>query len=165
MWIWDRKVVSAFFLFFLLVLFLLPFQVESIHSTLYYSPGGQAHRPIPEVNYHNAYSEVYVVWLHGFYYLTLLFLFFSKRRILLLFALIMSLLNLMAYYVIYHGLLFSFTLFGPKITLEIGIGYYLTLMLSVLLVTYCIYELLKFPKKHVLASHPELIDDLKPDSK
>jgi hypothetical protein len=165
MWLLERKPAAVVFLLFILIAFLLPFQVESVHSTVYTSPGFTQIRPNPEVNYYNAYHEFYVIWLHGFFYLTLLFLFFATKRFVVLFASISAFLNLLAYIVMYYGLLFTFNLYGPHITLEIGIGYYASLLLSCLVLMFCIQQWLKFPKTFVSPSNPDLIDDLISGSK
>lgn len=165
MWLLERKTAAVLFLLFILIAFLLPFQVESVHSTVYTSPGFTQIRPKPEVNYHNAYHEFYVIWLHVFFYFTLLFLFFATKRFVVLFASISAFLNLLAYSVMHYGLLFTFNLYGPHITLEIGIGYYASFLLSCLVLMFCIQQWLKFPKTFVSPSNPDLIDDLISGSK
>jgi hypothetical protein len=154
----QRKFVAIGLVCFLFALFFLPFQVESIHSTVYTGPGFRQIRPNPEVNYYNAYHENYVIWLHGFFFLSALLLFVARKRIHLLFSVIAAGLNLICYIVIHEGLLFSFDFFGPKYTLEIGFGYYATLILSAFLFLYGLAEFTKFPlvRKY---SNPHLIDE------
>jgi hypothetical protein len=152
-----RVVLFAFFLA-LLIVFALPFKVESIHSTLYTTISGNNARATPSVNFYNAYQEAYVLGLQFFFYLTLLLLYFGKTKVWGILSIISSVLNGLALFAIYFALTFHINFYGPNKTMEAGIGFHALTLLSVSLILFSFYTYTILSKSHLTRADKDLLD-------
>lgn len=154
----TRKIVVFFFFVTLLIVYALPFRVESVHSTLYTTILGTSARAVPSVTYYNAYRETHVIALQFFFYLTLVMLFFGKTKIWGVLSMISSTLNVLTLFVIYFGLTFHLNFFGPKKTMEAGFGFYALCLLCVMLLVFSIISWFSMAGKQVKVVHKDLLD-------
>lgn len=154
----TRRIFLFVFLILLLVVFALPFKVESIHSTLYTTIFGTSARATPAVIYHNAYQENFVLGLQFFFYLTLVFLYFGRTRIWATLSIISSALNILTLFVVYFGLTFHLNFFGPKKTMEAGIGFYALCLLCTVLIVFSVIIWYSSPKNTLKKINNQLID-------
>lgn len=153
-----RGVIIVFFLVLIFVVFLLPFRVESIHSTVYTNILGKSQRATPEVNYYNAYQEIYVIGLQLFYFATLALVYFGKNKIWGIFTMISSVVNAISLFVIYFALTFHLNFFGPSKTMEAGHGFYLLCLLSCLLIIFSVSNWFYLPQKVSQGASKDLLD-------
>jgi hypothetical protein len=154
----TRRISLYILLILLLVVFALPFKVESIHSTLYTTILGTSARATPAVIYHNAYQENFILGLQFFFYLSLVLLYFGRTRILAALAIISSILNALTLFVVYFGLTFYINFFGPKKTMEAGVGFYALCLLCTILIIFSVITWYSSPKKAWKTTNNQLID-------
>lgn len=154
----NRRIVVFLFFIVLLIVYAFPFRVESIHSTLYTTILGTSARAIPKVIYYNAYRETHVIALQFFFYLTLVMLFFGKTKIWGILSMISSTLNMLTLFVIYFGLTFHLNFFGPKKTMEAGIGFYALCLLCALLLVFSLISWYSMSRKQFKVESKDLLD-------
>ncbi len=153
-----RRIIVLVLFVFLLIVFALPFRVESVHSTLYTTILGRSARATPSVHYYNAYQETQVLPLQFFFYLTLFMLYFGRKKIWGTLSVISSTLNALTLFVIHFSLTFHLNFFGPKITMEAGVGFYALCLLCVILFLFSIVSWFYMKKSATKINYKDPLD-------
>jgi len=154
----KRRILIFSFFIVLLIVYALPFRVESIHSTQYTTILGNSARATPSVQYYSAYQEIEVLALQVFFYVTLILLYFAKTKIWGVFSIIGATINGLSLFVIHFGITFHLQFFGPKVTMEVGAGFYALCLLCFMLFAFTIITLIQLPSKTPRIVQSDLLD-------
>lgn len=128
------------YLFLLILIFILPFKKEVYSNNNFGIPD--------EIELYNAFRENYILIAQLFSYITLILLGIGRNKVIIILAIISSILNLLSLPVIYFGLTFDLSFFGSPKTIHVTIGYYLLVLLNLMLVFYAFYSYRFYPKSN-----------------
>jgi hypothetical protein len=157
MWRENRYfIIAGFFLTFGLNL-ILPF--KSIYSSgvsigLF---GGVTQNP-PSTKFFSGFQEPQVIALQAFFFVTLILIALSRKRIVVIFSIITAFLNAVSLPVVYFSLTFHLTFFGPSEDHSAEIGFYLLILINLLLIIYTFLLVRNYPKNEKPKESEELLD-------
>jgi hypothetical protein len=155
----NKKRIAFFFFLAFLILFLFPFVVVYVQPGLIVNKAGQLIVPNGVfIEKYSGYQVVYVMILQVLYFVTIAIWLYAKGRIAFFISIITAFTNILCLFWMYIVLTFHIDMDPPITIHQAGIGFYLLVIVNVLLFFFSMAYFINCPR--MKKESTSLIDDL-----